>query len=149
MRLTYEEKEDEYVYEDMELDASDLVSAIITNDKLSESKKSKLIARILKEFKAQYPNLQYHATKYDVSETELRLTKEIEDTRKEIKELDVKLTKEIEDTRKEIKELDVKLTAEIKETKSTMIKWSFLFWVSQMGAMIAIGFFVLKALNLK
>ena len=123
-------------------DDKDIVNAIITNDKLSEKEKSGIIAKAIERFQAQYPNLQYHATKQDVVETELRLTKEIEDTRKEIKELDVKLTKEI-------KELDVKLTTEIKETKSTMIKWSFLFWVSQMGAMIAIGFFVLKALSLK
>jgi len=136
-----------------------LINAILTNDKITEEEKSELIARMLDEFKSEYPELKYHATKQDISETELRLTKEIENTRKEIKELDIKLTKEIENTRKEIKELDVKLTKEIKEldvkltkeieeAKVAMIKWSFIFWVSQMSALLGIGFFVLKALKL-
>jgi len=137
-----------------------LIDAILTNDKMSEERKSELIANMMNEFKTEYPDLKYHATKQDVTETELRLTKEIENTKKEIKELDVKLTKEIENTRKEIKELDVKLTKEIKEldvkltkeikeAKFSMIKWSFVFWISQMSALLGIGFFVLKALNLK
>jgi len=138
----------------------ELISAILTNDKIAEEEKSELIANIMDKFNTEYPELKYHATKQDVTETELKLTKEIENTRKEIKELDVKLTKEIENTRKEIKELDVKLskeikeldvklTKEIKETKASMIKWSFLFWISQMGALLGIGFFVLKALSMK
>ncbi len=149
----------------------ELISAILTNDKIAEEEKSELIANIMDKFNTEYPELKYHATKQDVTETELKLTKEIENTRKEIKELDVKLTKEIkeldvkltkeiENTRKEIKELDVKLSKEIKEldvklskeikeTKASMIKWSFLFWISQMGALLGIGFFVLKALSMK
>ena len=120
----------------------ELISAILTNDKIAEEEKSELIANIMDKFNTEYPELKYHATKQDVTETELKLTKEIENTRKEIKELDVKLSKEI-------KELDVKLTKEIKETKASMIKWSFLFWISQMGALLGIGFFVLKALSMK
>jgi len=153
----------------------------IINDKLTEEEKSALIGKMIDEFKTEYPDLKYHATKQDVVETELRLTKEIENTRKEIKELDVKLTKEIEsvrsdltkeieNTRKEIKELDVKLTKEIESvrsdltkeiesvrleltkeignTKSSLIKWSFLFWIGQMSALLGIGFFIFKALHL-
>jgi molecular chaperone GrpE (heat shock protein) len=115
-----------------------LINAILTNDKIAEDEKSELIANMISEFKTEYPELKYHATKQDVTETELRLTKEIENTRKEIKELDLKLTKEIENTRKEIK-----------ETKVSMIKWSFIFWISQMSALMGIGFFVFKALNMK
>ena len=109
----------------------ELISAILTNDKIAEEEKSELIANIMDKFNTEYPELKYHATKQDVTETELKLTKEIENTRKEIKELDVKLSKEI------------------KETKASMIKWSFLFWISQMGALLGIGFFVLKALSMK
>jgi len=131
----------------------EIIQAILTNASLSEEKKSEVIAQILDEFDKNYPDLKYHATKNDVSETELKLTKEIEKTRKEIKELDVrltkeikeldvkltkeikevelKLTKEIEDVRKEIKELDVRLTKEIgnvrkeiQESKVETIKWT-------------------------
>jgi len=126
-----------------------IIQAILTNDKLSEEEKSELIAEFIKGINEEYPELKYHATKSDVKESELKLTKEIENTRKEIKELDLKLTKEIEDTRKEIKELDlkltkeikeieVKLTKEIKESKFSMLKWQFIFWVTQIGAIIAI-----------
>jgi len=150
-----------------------LINAILTNDKITEEEKSELIAKMIEEFKSEYPELKYHATKQDISETELRLTKEIENTkkeikeldvkiaeldakltkeientRKEIKELDIKLTKEIENTRKEIKELDVKLTGEIKEVKISMLKWNLVFWTSQMSALFGIGFFILKALKL-
>ena len=39
---------------------------------------------------------------------------------------------------KEIKELDLKLTKEIENAKFTMLKWQFVFWISQMAAIIAI-----------
>ena len=70
---------------------------------MSDDEKTLLVDEFIDEIKKEYPELKYHATKSDVTELELSLTKEIELTRKEIKELDVKLTKEI-------KELDVKLT---------------------------------------
>ena len=69
------------------------------------------------ELEKRYPQILDMATKRDLSETELRLIKEIEDTRKEIKELELKLTKEIEDTRKEIKELELKLTKEVEQVR--------------------------------
>ena len=101
---------------------------------------------------------EIESTRKEIKELDVKLTKEIENTRKEIKELDVKLTKEIkeldikltkeiENTRKEIKELDVKLTKEIKEldvkltkeiesSKIITLKWTFIFWATQM---LAIG----------
>ena len=156
----------------------DIIQAILTNPKLSEEEKSFLVEEFINEIKREYPDLKYHATKQDVSETELKLTKEIENTRKEIKELELKLTKEIENTRKEIKELDLKLTkeienvrreikdldlkltkeikevdarltSEIKEAKVTMIKWSFIFWISQISVIMGMGFFIYKVLMLK
>jgi len=117
------------------------VYAVVTNKELSEDERSKIIADFFEEFRESYPNLEHAVTKHELTESELRLTKEIreldvkiEQTKteltKEIRELDVKieqtkteLTKEIEATRKEIKELDVKLTKEISNIKSETIKW--------------------------
>ena len=53
----------------------------LTNDKLSE-KKSELIAEFIRSINEEYPELKYHATKSDVKETELKLTKEIENKKK-------------------------------------------------------------------
>jgi SMC interacting uncharacterized protein involved in chromosome segregation len=164
---------------------AEIIKAILTNNTLSEDKKSEIIAEIMDEFQKTYPDLQYHATKADVKESELKLTKEIEnvkleieEVRKEIKGVELKLTKEIENVKfeieevrketkeieaklsKEIKELDMKLSREIKEldmklskeikevelkltkeienAKFTMLKWQFVFWISQMAAIIAI-----------
>jgi len=103
-----------------------LIEAILTNNTLSEEEKSKLIAEFIDNLQKEYPELKYHATKSDVKETELKLTKEIEEVRKEIKELDLKFTKEIENA------------------KFTMIKWSFLFWISQFSAILFLIYKILK-----
>jgi len=143
-----------------------IIQAIITNDKLNEEEKSELIAEFINTLNEEYPELKYHATKSDVKEVELKLTKEIkeieanlkleiEDVRKEIKEIEAnlkleienvknKLTLEIENVRKEIKELDLKFTKEIKETKFVMLKWQFIFWITQMSAIIAIFYKLFK-----
>jgi len=118
---------------------------------LTEEEKAKIIAEGFAELESRYPDLKYHATKEDVTKSTLELTKEIESTRKEIKELDVKLTKEIKELdvkltkeikeldvklTKEIKELDIKLTKEIENSKIITLKWTFIFWATQM---LAIG----------
>ena len=74
----------------------------------------------------------------ELKETELRLQKEIEQVRKELKEAELRLQKEIEQVRKEIKEVELRLQKEIAETKSSLLKWMFLFWVSQMFAIAGI-----------
>ena len=128
---------------------AEIIKAILTNNTLSEDKKSEIIAEIMEEFQKTYPDLQYHATKADVKETELKLQKEIEnvkleieEVRREIKEVEAKLTKDIKEVEakltKEIKELDLKLTKDIKDTKFSMLKWQFIFWITQMSALIAI-----------
>jgi len=48
---------------------------------------------------------------------------------REWKEIELKLTKEIE-----------KVRNEIKDTKFTMLKWQFIFWATQFGAIVTIGF---------
>ena len=123
------------------LKRKDIIQAIITNPKLNEEEKSLLVEEFVNEIKNEYPELKYHTTKTDLSELELKLTKEIQDVQLEIKNVDAKLSKEI-------KELDLKLTKEIKDTKSDILKWSFLFWSSQLAALLGIGFFVYKALHI-
>jgi len=157
-----------------------ILEALMQKD-LTDEDKAKIIAEGFAELETRYPDLKDIATKTNLSETELKLIKEIKEleakTSKEIKELDLKiadvelrLSKEIKDVEfklskemkevesklsKEIKELDLKiadvelrLSKEIKETKSDLLKWSFTFWISQMAALIGIGFFVYKALHL-
>ena len=77
-------------------------------------------ARLLSEFIELVEEAILHnqlATRQDVTMSELKLTKEIEQTRGEIKEVELKLTKEIEETRGEIKEVELKLTREIEQTR--------------------------------
>jgi septal ring factor EnvC (AmiA/AmiB activator) len=156
---------------------ANFIYAIISNPEFNDDERSKLIAEMMDEFKGNYPNLQNTVTTRELSEMELRLTKEIEQIRVdmehlrveikemeieaqkdrdkirlEIKELDNKLSKEIRelDTRltKEIKELDTRLTKEIQQTKSDLLKWSFVFWISQISVISGVGFFIYKAINL-
>ena len=121
-----------------------IIQAILTNDKLNEEEKSELIAEFIKGINEEYPELKYHATKSDVKETELKLTKEIENTRKEIKELDLKLTKEIKQVEAELTKEIENTRKEIKESKFVMLKWQFIFWVTQIGAIIAIFYKLIK-----
>jgi predicted phage-related endonuclease len=86
--------------------------------------KARVLAEAFEELEKRYTQILDMATKRDLSETELRLIKEIEATRKEIKELELKLTKEVEqvrleveEVRKEIKEVELKLTKEIEEVR--------------------------------
>jgi len=84
----------------------------LTNKELTDEEKAEIIAEAIESISKEFPNLKNVATKRDLSETELRLLKEIKELdaklSKEIKELDAKLSKEI-------KELDAKLSKEIKE----------------------------------
>jgi len=73
----------------------DIIQAILTNQSLTDQEKTLLIDEFINEIKREYPDLKYHATKSDLTDLQLELTKEIEETKREIKELDVKLTKEI------------------------------------------------------
>ena len=127
----------------------DIIKAILTNPSIDEDQKSALVEELMNELRREYPELKYHATKSDVKEveqklaqSELKLIKEIEEVRKEIKQIEANLQKEIKEIElklsKEIKELDLKLSKEIKETRFIMLKWQFVFWISQMAAIIAI-----------
>ena len=137
----------------------------LTDDSLNEKEKAKIIAEAIDSISKEFPNLKHVSTKEDLKESELKLIKEIEETKKEIKEVELKLSKEIEETKKEIKELELKLSKEIKElelklskeientkleltkeiesSKVTMLKWSFVFWTTQMIALATILYKIL------
>jgi DNA-binding ferritin-like protein len=80
-----------------------------------------VIAEAFDEVDNRYPGLGEVATKTILSETELRLIKEIESVRLEIKEVESKLAKEIESVRLEIKEVESKLAKEIKELELKLL----------------------------
>ena len=137
-----------------------------------ETARARIIAEAFEALENRYPHLDYLVTTRHLSETELKLTKEIEQVRLEVEQVrselkatELKLTKEIEDVRLEVEQIrselkatELKLTKEIEqvrleivqasertrsetltaiaESKASLIKWSFLFWLSQMGAIL-------------
>jgi chromosome segregation ATPase len=132
---------------------------------ITDDDRAKIISEGFAQLESRYPDLKEMVTKRELSETELRLIKEIESTRleikeldnkivntelkltKQIKELDSKLSKEIKELdskivnvelklTKEIKELDNKLTREIKDSKFSTIKWVAAL---MFGQVIALG----------
>jgi len=77
------------------------------NEASDDKARSKAIVEAFSELEERYPNLRELVTQRDLSETELRLQKEIEKTRLEIKTVEANLQKEIEKTRVEIKQIEV------------------------------------------
>jgi predicted RNase H-like nuclease (RuvC/YqgF family) len=135
--------------------------------------KAKLLAEAFEEVEKRYPQLKEMVSRTDLSETELRLIKEIEQTRKEIKEVELKLSKEIEQTRKEMKEIELKLSKEIEQTRKEikeielklskeikelelkftkemrvlefkLLRWMFIFWCGQIAAVFSLLKWFLK-----
>ena len=125
-----------------------LIKAIMTNPSLDDEEKSLLVEEFINEINKEYPDLKYHATKQDISETELKLTKEIKEldvkSSKEREQIRLDLTKEIEKVRLEIKELDVKLTNKISETKTDLIRWVVGVFTLQTGLLIGAIFTMFK-----
>jgi len=92
--------------------------------------KARILAEAFEELEKRYPQILDMATKKDLTETELKLTKEIEQVRKEMKEMELRLQGEIEQVRLEIEQV----RKEISETKASLVKWMFLFWTGQIIA---------------
>jgi hypothetical protein len=86
---------------------------------------------------SRYPHLPDLATRTHLSETELRLQKEIEEVRLDIAKVRSDLTKEIEGVR-------ANLMKEIAQVQSRLILWSFIFWITQFSAVFAILWRVFK-----
>jgi hypothetical protein len=87
------------------------------NDAPDDKARSKAIVEAFSELEERYPDLKETATKRDLSETELRLQKEIEATKLEIKTVEanlqikmqdseLRLQKEIEKSRVEMKQME-------------------------------------------
>ncbi len=80
------------------------------NDAPDDKARSKAIVEAFSELEERYPDLKETATKRDLSETELRL-------QKEIKTIEANLQKEIQATKLEIKTVEANLQKEIEGTK--------------------------------
>ncbi|MBT6173467.1 MAG: DUF1640 domain-containing protein [Thiotrichales bacterium] len=119
----------------------------------NDDDKNRLIAEAFEELQSRYPDLEHVATKQNLSETELRLRKDIEGTRLEIKEVEANLRKDIEVTRLEIKEVEANLRKdiegtrlEIKEVEANLqkdiraVESSLIRWIASSFLAIAIGF---------
>ena len=98
--------------------------------------KARVLAEAFEELEKRYPQILNMTTMQDLSEAELKLTKEIEqvrleveEVRKEVKEVELKLTErieqvklEVEKVRKEAKETELKLTKEIEQVRLEFTK---------------------------
>ena len=80
------------------------------NDAPDDKARSKAIVEAFSELEERYPDLKETATKRDLSETELRL-------QKEIKTVEANLQKEIQATKLEIKTVEANLQKEIEKTR--------------------------------
>ena len=87
------------------------------NDAPDDKARSKAIVEAFSELEERYPDLKETATNRDLSETELRLQKEIQATKLEIKTVEANLQKEIEATRLEIKTVEANLQKGIEATR--------------------------------
>jgi len=74
--------------------------------------KARVLAEAFEALEKRYPQILDVATRRNLSETELKLIKEIEGVRLEVEEV-----------RKEIKEIELKFTREVADVKSSTIKW--------------------------
>ncbi len=84
--------------------------------------RARVIARAIERIEAAYPGLSEVATQTALSETELRLQKEIEALRAETREMDGRLQKEIEALRAETHEMDGRLQREMREIEGRLQK---------------------------
>ncbi|MFN3594172.1 MAG: hypothetical protein ACK4TK_05755, partial [Thiobacillaceae bacterium] len=132
------------------------LSDLATRQHLSETE-----LRLRKEI--ELVRLEGEQVRSELKETELKLTKEIEQVRlqveqvrSELKETELKLTKEIEQVRlqveqvrselkgtelrlqKEIEQVRAELKVDIARTRAYLLQWTFVFWLTQFAAILAI-----------
>ena len=129
--------------------------------------RARIVAEAFEELENRYPHLSETATRTDLSETELRLIKEIEQVRAEtekiraeLSETELRLIKEIDQVRAETEKVHADLKVEIEKVRadvkievekvrgdvrvtiarshSAWLKWSFLFWITQFCAIVAL-----------
>jgi chromosome segregation ATPase len=116
---------------------------LVTTRELSTSE-----LKLIKEIEAV--RAETEKVRGEIKETELRLVKEIEavraeteKVRAELKETELRLVKEIEAVRAETEKVRAeteKVRAELKvdiaRSHAGLLKWSFLFWATQLGALL-------------
>jgi len=115
--------------------------------------RARIIAEAFGALEDRYPQLSDLATRTHLTETEYKLAKDIERTRleltKEIEQVRLELTKEIEQVRAELKETELRLAKEIEQvhaglqielarTRTNILQWSFVFWLTQFAAILAV-----------
>ncbi len=107
-----------------------------------ERTRARLIAEAISEVDSHYPRLKEVATRHELKETELRLTREIGQIRLEIEQVRADLSKEIEQVRadlsKEIEQVRAEVKIGLAQVQSNLLKWSFLFWSAQMTALVVL-----------
>ncbi|XSG83812.1 MAG: hypothetical protein ACPW60_08715 [Methylohalobius sp. ZOD2] len=92
--------------------------ASATDDKA----RAKIIAEAFEALEERYPNLSDTVTRTDLSETELRLIKEIEQVRAELKG--------------DIERIRAELKVDLANTRANILVWSFVFWLTQFSAIL-------------
>ncbi|MFN3604429.1 MAG: hypothetical protein ACK4UJ_06945 [Leptonema sp. (in: bacteria)] len=101
-------------------------------------------AKILSEFaEAMEKSLEISskvATKDDLEKTKLEL-------QYQIKSLDAKVEIKLKELEGKIETTRAELELKIEKTKNSLLKWSFLFWLSQMATLFVILFTILKTLD--
>ena len=120
---------------------SDTASVIDLYDRLlaaeDERARAKIIASAFERLEDRYPELKDMATASGVREAELRLQKEIEQTRLRIEEVRADLSKEIEQVRAD-------LSKEIAHCKHDILRWTvgllFAQLITILAALIGINF---------
>ncbi len=116
-------------------------------DKIGESSAKTLLEfidlRVEKEFERKKDVL---ATKQDIAELRSDLEIKIEQsrlaTKQDIAELRLEMKQEISElrseTKQEISDLRSELEVKIERVRADLIRWMFIFWAGQIGALIAI-----------
>ncbi len=130
------------------------LSDLATRTHLTETeyKLAKDIERTRLELTKEIEQVRLQLTK-EIEQVELELTKEIEQVRleltKEIEQVRLHFTKEIEQVRAELKETELRLAKEIEQvraglqielarSRTNILQWSFVFWLTQFAAILAL-----------
>ncbi len=99
----------------------------LSEEGVSEKDKAKIISETIESIVLRFPNLKNTATNRELSEVELRLTKEISLIKKDtehinenIKKLDLKIEETKKETNQKLKELDLKIEETKKETSQKL-----------------------------
>lgn len=106
----------------------------------SQEEKDRIIAEAFEALEHRYPNLSEMVTRTQLSETELRLKKEIGKTNERITQTNEHIAEIKSDLQKEIG----KTNERIAETKVSLIKWVIGLMLGQTAILLAAANYALK-----